>query len=112
MSGQAGDSQITHNPTLVRFRSAVAATYGDRLDRIVLFGSRARGDSRPDSDYDVAVFLHDMGDLWDELRPLSSLATDILVDTGEMISAKPFPAKIYNDKRSLMLEIRRDGLEL
>ena len=30
----------------------------------MLFGSRARGDFKTDSDYDVAVFLHD--------RPLGS----------------------------------------
>jgi predicted nucleotidyltransferase len=100
------------NPTLSRFRAAVAAAYGDRLERVVLFGSRARGDARAESDYDVAVFLYDMGDLWDELRPLSDLTTDILVDTGEMISAKPFRAGSYSDGRPLMQAIRRDGLEL
>jgi predicted nucleotidyltransferase len=26
-----------------------------------LFGSRARGDGKPDSDYDIAVFLKDAG---------------------------------------------------
>ncbi len=44
------------DPALSRFRGAVARAYGERLDRIVLFGSRARGDARPDSDHDVAVF--------------------------------------------------------
>jgi len=31
--------------------------YGDRLVKLVLFGSRARGDNDPDSDYDVLVVL-------------------------------------------------------
>jgi predicted nucleotidyltransferase len=31
--------------------------YGDRIERVVLFGSRARGDAQENSDYDVAVFL-------------------------------------------------------
>ena len=47
------------DPVLTRFRAAVDALYGDRVERVVLFGSRARGDARPDSDYDVAVFLKD-----------------------------------------------------
>ncbi len=42
---------------LARVRDALRAMYGDNIDRIVLFGSRARGDAREDSDYDVAVFL-------------------------------------------------------
>ena len=36
--------------------------YGDRLERVVLYGSRARGDAREDFDYDVAVFLRNMPD--------------------------------------------------
>jgi uncharacterized protein len=38
------------DPVLARFRAAVARLYGDRLERVVLFGSRARGEARPDSD--------------------------------------------------------------
>lgn len=52
----------TDAPVLARFRKALDEMYGDRIDRVVLFGSRSRGDARPDSDYDVAVFLRDMSD--------------------------------------------------
>jgi len=33
------------------------------VKRIVLFGSRAMGSARPDSDYDVAIFVSDRADL-------------------------------------------------
>src|SRR5947208_2133178 len=39
---------------LARFREALDAAFGDRIERVILYGSRARGDARPDSDYDVA----------------------------------------------------------
>ena len=45
------------DPILSRFRAALQEVYGERIERVVLFGSRARGDFQPDSDYDVAVFL-------------------------------------------------------
>lgn len=105
-------SKASHDPILGRLRAAVAESYGDRLERVVLFGSRARGDFKPDSDYDVAVFIHDMGDVWDELRPLSDITTDILIDTGAVISAKPFQAGTYGDTYPLMQEIQRDGRDL
>jgi hypothetical protein len=55
-----------YGPVLRRFRKALDTMYGHRLDRVVLFGSRARGDARPDSDYDAAVFLRDMADRFAE----------------------------------------------
>jgi predicted nucleotidyltransferase len=101
-----------HDPVLSRFREAVAEAYGDRLERVVLFGSRARGDHRPDSDYDVAVFIKGMGRLWDELGVLSEITTDILLDADADVSASPFPAGSYRERTPLMGEIRREGIDL
>jgi|SRR5208283_4711275 len=103
-------------PALEHFRAVVAQTYGDRLERVILYGSRARGDAQPDSDYDVAVFLRGMNDLdarMAELDRLAKIETDILYDTGEVICALPFPAGFYNDESMpLMHEIRAEGIEL
>jgi predicted nucleotidyltransferase len=104
--------QISSDPILSRFRAALAATYGDRLERVVLFGSRARGDFRPDSDYDVAVFIREPDRWLDEVIRLTDLGTDILMDTGAVISAKPFRAGTYNEPLPLMREIQREGLDL
>jgi len=107
-------SQFSHvdDPVLTRLRTALYALYGDRLERAVLFGSRARGDARPDSDFDIAVFLRGYTDLWDELQPLGAITTDILLDTGAVISAKPFPAGKYRERTILMGEIRREGIDI
>ena len=69
---------MTADPILKRFRAALGDIYGTRLERVVLFGSRARGDAREDSDYDIAVFLKDLGSLSSELDRLADLETDIL----------------------------------
>jgi predicted nucleotidyltransferase len=103
---------ITDDPTLRRLRRALDALYGDRIERVVLFGSRARGDAGEDSDYDLAVFLHDLTDRWHELDRLADLRTDFLGDAGVFIDAKPYPAGAYRDRTSLMREIRRDGVDL
>jgi uncharacterized protein len=34
---------------LIRFRAALAGAYGEKIERVGLFGSRARSDVRPDS---------------------------------------------------------------
>jgi predicted nucleotidyltransferase len=101
-----------NNPILKRFKTALDEIYGDRIDRVVLFGSRARGDAHPDSDYDIAVFLRDMPDRLAELYRLADLSTDILGDTGEFVHAMPYRAGAYNERTPLMLGIRTEGVDL
>ena len=85
---------------------------GNRIEPLVLFGSRARGDARADSDYDVAVFLKDLSDRWREFHRLADLRTDILAETSAFLEARPFRAGSYRDRTPLMHEIRRDGVDL
>lgn len=101
-----------HDAVLARFRAALDEAYRDRIERVVLFGSRARGDARPDSDYDVAIFLRDLGDRWREFDRLAAIETDILYETGFVIHAMPFPAGAYRDRTPLMHEVRREGRDL
>lgn len=100
------------DPILKRFRDALDEMYGDRLERVVLYGSRARGDARKDSDYDVAVFLKGFTDRWQEIDRLIPIVTDITDETGAVIHAMPYRAGAYDDRTSLMHEIRREGVEL
>jgi predicted nucleotidyltransferase len=102
----------TVDPVLTRVRAALADIYGGRLARVVLFGSRARGEARPDSDYDVAVFLNDLPDPWAERRRLADLRVDLLDATGAFVDAKPYALAAWRERTPLMHEIRRDGLEL
>jgi predicted nucleotidyltransferase len=100
------------DPVLRRFRAAVDAIYGDRIERVVLYGSRARGDARADSDYDIALFIRNPASFWEELGYLSQIETDILYETGAVISAKAFPAGGYRKRTAFMREIRLEGVDL
>jgi uncharacterized protein len=97
---------------LTRFRAALGEIYGDRLERAVLYGSRARGDHRPDSDYDIAVFIKDPGSLGEGIRRLAGIETDILIDTGALINALPFRAGAYRERTGFMHELRQDRRDL
>ena len=102
------------DPILKRFRDTLDGIYGERLERVVLYGSRARGDAREDSDYDVAVFLRDYAPgTTTELYRLADLSTAILADGGGFIHVMPYPAGSYDDPRMpLMYAIRNEGVDL
>lgn len=103
---------ILDDPILKRFRAALDALYGERIERVVLYGSRARGDFHEESDYDVAVFLHGCADWWNEAGRIVEIATQILMDTGEVINPQVFPAKAYEKRTGFMHEVRLDGVDL
>ena len=85
------------------------------VERLILFGSRARGQARADSDYDVAVVVRDLSDLPRVRRALSDLAYEHILN-GFYIRPIPLPPD-YLDTHGrrpteLAEEIIRDGAEV
>ncbi len=112
VSCYAREMSVPFDPVLDRFKHALDETYGDRLSRVVLFGSRARGDARPDSDYDIAVFIEGLTSIGVEAGRIAAIGTDILLDTGAVINALPFAAGADDARTGFMGEVRRDGRDL
>lgn len=84
------------------------------VERLILFGSRARGQACQDSDYDVAVVLRDLSDRPRVRRTLSDLAYDHIL-TGFYIRPIPLPANYLETRErptELAEEIARDGAEI
>ena len=79
------------DPVLQRFKAALQEIYGNRIERVVLFGSRARGAARDNSDYDVAVFFRDLPDVWKERLRLADLRVAFLDTTGRVLRCEAIP---------------------
>ena len=61
------------------------AKLGREYVRLVLFGSRARGDHQADSDADVAIVLRgEIGNRWRVKQQVIEITYPILVDTGTL----------------------------
>jgi predicted nucleotidyltransferase len=78
-------NQDQHDLSLLqRFKSSAEQALPGRIARMVLFGSRARGGAKPNSDWDVAVFLVDRASSRDTLA-LADAAYDLIVESGHAI---------------------------
>lgn len=103
---------IDEDPVLNAVRAGLMKTYGERIERAVVFGSRVRGQARPDSDYDVAVFLYDFGDRFQEVRRLADLQVSIMDAHNVFIDVMPFAAGSWAERTQFMHDIRHEGLDL
>lgn len=86
---------MTREQLLRQIRIRLEAAHGPRLRGVLLYGSEARGQARPDSDIDLLVLLDgpvDLGrDLDTNVRALYPLSLEI----GRRISPKPVSATEY-----------------
>ncbi len=99
------------------FVRSVRGAYGQRLKRVMLFGSRARGEAREDSDFDVAVVLDTITSRSAERNILSDLAYDIMIETSLEIQPWPISEDEWSDPDRhanpfLVRSMRRDGVAL
>jgi predicted nucleotidyltransferase len=95
---------------LTTFRTRLAARFGARLDRAVLFGSRARGEGHEESDLDVLVVVHDLSRA--ERADVIDDAGAIELETGLVLSPIVRAAVEWRDASALGREIARDGVPL
>ena len=89
------------DPVLKRFRAALDTLYGDRIERVVLFGARRRGGG---------LRLRRGGVSEKPCRPLAGGRPHR--SARHFIHAIPHWAGSYEDRTSLMREIRREGVDL
>lgn len=96
---------------LAELRGLLRDHYGDRIARLVLFGSRARGDASPDSDYDVLVVLRGTVAPSTERRRLSSALYGLCFRHDAVLSCHFVDEDRYETERSpFFLNVRREGL--
>lgn len=99
-----------------RFLALISTQYD--VAGAVVYGSRARGTHRPDSDADLAVLLRGEHERFQTTKlAMADIAFDVLLDTGILISPLPVwldeweqPERFSNP--ALLHNIHREGVRL
>lgn len=100
-------------PLLPKIKQAIQDLYGDRLVRVILYGSFARGKATEDSDIDIAVVLKGEVDKVPDMNRVSDPIYDLMLDTGELITVLPLSeSEMENQVWPLYYWIRKEGIEL
>jgi predicted nucleotidyltransferase len=102
---------------LHEFALKARSQFGANLTRLLVFGSRARGEARPDSDVDLAVVFQTLpAESPSVVMELGEMAYEPLVELGVEIEPVPFSeAELLDPSCSqnpnLVRAVLRDGAE-
>lgn len=99
---------------LNEFVKRIKKDYGDKIEKIILFGSYARGEAKEGSDIDVLIITKDED--FRVRKKIVGIAFDLLLETMEYISPKVISRgdyeKLINIKTSFIKNILLGGVPI
>ncbi|MFZ5921230.1 MAG: nucleotidyltransferase domain-containing protein [Chloroflexota bacterium] len=88
-------------------------TLGERVEKIILYGSQARGDARDDSDIDVLIVLKDDFKYGTMLKKTSKAVAKLSLDNDVVISRAFVTRQQYEQSKiPFLMNVRREGIAI
>jgi len=108
--------RLSHNEreAIESFLAKLWAQYPERIFQAILFGSKSRGDSHPESDIDVLLIADQ--DEWRFQHAISDIASDVSLEYSVLIGPRVISqarwAKMTQEHFGLCENVEREGIPL
>ena len=104
-------NDINIESVLASFTQKVKQVYGTRLEKIILYGSYARGTQNADSDIDVMIILKNIEINHEKVGVIGILLTEMKEQFNVLISMIPVTFKRYSESQRLFYKnVRKEGI--
>jgi len=96
---------------LREFRTEIEKLYSERLEKVILYGSWARGDATKESDIDLIIIIKGKVLPGKEIDRMIDIITEINLKYDVLISVYPISEKDYSTVNSpLLINVRKEGV--
>ena len=96
---------------LTEIKKYLIESFEDKVKKVILYGSYARGDYNKDSDIDILIVVSDHINPIEIEESLSDLLFEILLNENELCSVRAIPEKLFKKYNSpFLLNVKEEGV--
>ena len=96
---------------LHKVKQSLSKFYQDQLEKIILYGSQARGDATEYSDIDILVVLKSAINPYDEIDKTSEIIADLCLEYNVVISRHFISSeKFENQDTPFIYNVKKEGI--
>lgn len=107
-----GNTTTSIEHIIHELKKSLQETFGNRLEKVLLFGSHARGEADPESDIDILVVLSSSRNFKDDEYRCLSISQRLSLTYDVVISCIVALVDDFHIKRPLFLNIQREGIAI
>ena len=99
---------------VLELKDALTISLGDNLVRLVLFGSRARGDYDNESDIDIAIIVRGLSRKLKNqiLNKVAEIEVKYLIPISTIVFSEQEFNRLKKRERRIAIDIEREGMPL